>query len=45
MYRYFVSLNTLILSNNGVLKLIVKYKELMPVHHASILSMLNVDKK
>ena len=45
MYGHFASLNTPILSNRDVLTLVDKYKELMPVHHASIVTMLHVDEK
>ena len=45
MYGCFVSPNLPILLNVTVLKLVQKYIELMPVHHAYILTMLNADKK
>ena len=44
-YGYFISPNAPIISNAAVLRLVNKYMDLMPVHHASILTMLNVDKK
>lgn len=46
MYGYFSSpINSLVISNENIFKLVQKYIELIPVHHASILTMLNVDKK
>ena len=44
-YGQFGSPNSPIISNTAVLGLVKQYIELMPVHHASILTMLNVDKK
>ena len=44
-YGQFASPNSPIISNTGVLGLVKQYIELMPVHHASILIMLNVEKR
>ena len=45
IFVLFYSLNSPIVLNEVVLRLVNKYKVLIPVHHASILTMLNVDKK
>ena len=44
IYRHLSSPNSPIISNSTVVNLINKYIELVPVHHASILTMLNVNK-
>ena len=44
-YGLFSSPNSPILSNEAVIGLVDRYKVLMPVHHASILTMLNVNNK
>ena len=44
-YGFFCSPNSPIISNETIVGLVDKFKLLMPVHHASILTMLNVDKK
>ena len=44
-YGYFLLPNTPIISNMAVLELVNKYMELMSVHHALILTTLNVDQK
>lgn len=44
MYGYFCSPNSPIFSNHDLLGLVNKYKELIQVHHTSILTMLNADK-
>ena len=44
-YGYFILHNAPIISNEVVLSLVNKYMELMPVHHVSILTILNVDNK
>ena len=45
MYGHFCSPNSPIISNSTVVYLVETYMELVPVHHAAILTMLNVDKK
>ena len=44
-YGLFCSPNSPIVSNSSVMGLVNRYKELMPVHHASILTMLNIENK
>ena len=45
MYGHFSSPNSPIISNSQVFDLVQKYIELMPVHHAAIMTMLNADQK
>ena len=44
-YGEFGSPNSPIITNKAVLGLVKEYIYLMPVHHASIMTMLNVDQK
>ena len=45
MYGHFSSPNSPVISNEKVFNLVQKYIQLMPVYYASILTMLNVDRK
>ena len=44
-FGLFSSPNSPVVSNEAVIGLVDRYKVLMPVHHASILTMLNVNNK
>ena len=44
-YGHYSSPNSPVISSKTVIELVNKYKDLMPVHHDGILTMLNVDKK
>ena len=45
IYGNFISPNSTIISNSKVMNLVEKFIQLIPVHHATIMTMLNIDKK
>lgn len=45
MYGHFFPLNSLVISNTKIFDLVQKYIALMMIHHATVLTMLNVDRK